>query len=92
MNWAWLSFQGQAVDELGMICASLAFLYVVLEVGHLDAWRWENVGKKRLGKATEMWDTCTVLACEKNMFYFYVFNHKDVTDLEILSCCICFLQ
>ena len=54
MNWAWLSFQGQAVDELGMICASLAFLYVVLEVGHLDAWRWEKVGKKRLGKATEM--------------------------------------
>ncbi|CAL1130399.1 unnamed protein product [Cladocopium goreaui] len=28
---------GQAVDELGMICASLAFLYVVLEVGHLEA-------------------------------------------------------
>lgn len=27
----------QAVDELGMICASLAFLYVVLEVGHLEA-------------------------------------------------------
>eukprot|EP00438_Fugacium_kawagutii_P023919 Skav205634 [mRNA] locus=scaffold2404:54154:57643:+ [translate_table: standard] len=30
---------GQAIDELGMICASLAFLYVVLEVGHLESWR-----------------------------------------------------
>ena len=28
---------GQAIDELGMICASLAFLYVVLEIGHLEA-------------------------------------------------------
>ncbi|CAJ1396033.1 unnamed protein product [Effrenium voratum] len=30
---------GQATDELGMICASLAFLYVVLEIGHLEARR-----------------------------------------------------
>lgn len=30
---------GQAVDELAMITASLAFLYVVLEVGHLEARR-----------------------------------------------------
>ncbi|CAE6970268.1 Acer3 [Symbiodinium natans] len=30
---------GQATDELAMICASLAFLYVVLEVGHLEARR-----------------------------------------------------
>lgn len=33
------SRRGQAIDELGMICASLAFLYVVLEVGHLESWR-----------------------------------------------------
>ncbi|CAE8665005.1 unnamed protein product [Polarella glacialis] len=30
---------GQATDELAMICASLAFLYLVLEVGHKEVRR-----------------------------------------------------
>ena len=30
---------GQAIDELGMISASLAFLYVVLEIGHVESRR-----------------------------------------------------
>ena len=56
-----LSAQGQAVDELGMICASLAFLYVVLEVGHLDAGRCEHVGK--VTEKLRNCPTCAVLAC-----------------------------
>lgn len=50
------SCRGQAIDELGMICASLAFLYVVLEVGHLESWR-STWGELRAG---ESWG----LACQ----------------------------
>lgn len=34
-----LKHSGQALDELGMIVASMAFLYAVLEAGHLEARR-----------------------------------------------------
>ena len=70
MNGAWpwrRSFQGQAVDELGMICASLAFLYVVLEVGHLDPWRRKC--------RTEM--SCTWQQACEHLLFQYMFNAKD---------------
>ena len=47
---------GQAIDELGMICASLAFLYVVLEVGHLET-------RRNLERLILAFECCLVATC-----------------------------